>query len=74
MIKGFGGVSGLLSVISTYFISLTKTKLTDELIRLTGPSNKTRQEEARAMKQNANQELRNMANSLSGKEEFKIQA
>ena len=74
MIKGFGGVSGLLSVISTYFISLTKTKLTDELIRLTGPSNKTRQEEARAMKQNANQELQNMANSLSGKEEFKIQA
>jgi hypothetical protein len=50
MIKGFGGVSGLLSVISTYFINLSKTKITEELIRLTGPSNKTRQEEAKTIK------------------------
>jgi ATP adenylyltransferase/5',5'''-P-1,P-4-tetraphosphate phosphorylase II len=75
MIKGFGGVSGLLSVISTYFINLSKNKITEELVRLTGPSNEQRQEEARQTKQKANDELTKMAEGMPGSaEEHKILA
>jgi hypothetical protein len=39
-VDGLGGVKGLLATISTYVLTIARTKISSELIRLTGPSTK----------------------------------
>jgi hypothetical protein len=39
-IDGLGGMKGLLATISTYILTIARTKFSDELKRLTGPSQK----------------------------------
>jgi hypothetical protein len=61
LIGGLGGVKGLLLTISTYVLRIAKTKFSDELKRLTGPSVKQQTLEAQQTKTTANQQLKEIA-------------
>ena len=73
-IDGLGGMKGLLATISTYILTIARTKFSDELKRLTGPSPKKQAEAAMQMKIDANTELSNMAKSGGASKESQVTA
>ena len=58
---GLGGVKGLLATISTYILTIAKTKISDELKRLTAPSETKKAKQDMETKMSATKELSNMA-------------
>lgn len=73
-IDGLGGMKGLLATISTYILTIARTKFSDELKRLTGPSQKQQAEQAMQMKRDANTELKNMAAAGGASKESQVTA
>ena len=63
LIDGLGGVEGLLATISTYVLRIARTKFSDELKRLTGPSQKKQAIQAQETKIEANQKLKEVASA-----------
>lgn len=70
IVDGLGGVKGLLATISTYVLTIGRTKISEELIRLTGPSQKKQAEISKQQKMSANQALQDItANNGNKKQE-----
>lgn len=57
LIDGLGGLKGVLGTITTYILTIAKSKISEELIRLTGPSQAQKEQQAIAMKIKANEQL-----------------
>lgn len=63
LIDGLGGLKGVLSTITTYVLTIARSKISEELIRLTGPSQAQKEQQAIAMKIDANKQLAAIAQS-----------
>ena len=61
--KGLGGIEGVLSTVASYFITIARTKISNELIRLTQPSEKKQRAEIQKTRAEANQTLSSMTSA-----------
>ena len=73
-IERIGGVNNLLMLTGSLVMKIARTKISDELIRLTGPSVERRKQEMHETQEQATRELTNMANNAAKKGDFKTQA
>lgn len=65
VISGLGGVKGLLSTITTYILTIARTKFSDELKRLTAPSEAKKAKQDMQTKLTATEELAKMSGEKS---------
>jgi hypothetical protein len=73
-IDRIGGVNNLLMLTGSLVMKIARTKISDELIRLTGPSVERRQQEMKETQAAATQELTAMSERAAKKGDFKTQA
>jgi TP901 family phage tail tape measure protein len=73
LVQSLGGVEGVLATISTYVLTIARTKIADELKRITGPSQKTKEMEAMNTKKEANNAFKTILGK-SDSQEDKIRA
>lgn len=73
-IDRIGGVNNLLMLTGSLVMKIARTKISNELIRLTGPSVERRQQEMKETQAAATQELTAMSERAAKKGDFKTQA